>query len=151
MNDSHPKFSMPALEELQRGIDSQRVTAEALNASIQEAQDRRWQAEDERVEREKLSLQLTEQLATAQRDLVQSQSRLLQIQRDQANESRRDRRIQYAILSVAVVALVVAISAPVALETKSVGWVLVSALGTLAVSALAAALLIRGRKSVTPS
>lgn len=142
---------MPALEELQRGIDSQRVTAEALNASIQEAQDRRWQAEDERVEREKLSLQLTEQLATAQRDLVQSQSRLLQIQRDQANESRRDRRIQYAILSVAVVALVVAISAPVALETKSVGWVLVSALGTLAVSALAAALLIRGRKSVTPS
>lgn len=36
-------------------------------------QDQKWQVEDERVEREMMSLHLTEQLAKAQLDLVQSQ------------------------------------------------------------------------------
>lgn len=61
---------MPGLENLQRSIESQRAQAESISASIQEAQEEKWQAEYERVEREKRILNLTQQLATAQNHLV---------------------------------------------------------------------------------
>jgi hypothetical protein len=124
---------------------------EQRRLATEEAMDAVWAANQAKTEREERSVQLAEQLVRSQRDLAQSQSELLEIQRMQALDSSRDRRIQYAVLTVGVLGIVATTVLSIAIATKTWLWPLVFGVPTfLAVSGLAL-LIVRGRRSKADS
>lgn len=88
---------------------AQRASMDAAMESVWAVKRAENQTEGQRIDREKRALELTEQLADAQNELSRTQADLLEVQRAQVEDARHDRRIQYAVLAVAVLTLAVTV------------------------------------------
>jgi hypothetical protein len=102
-----------------------------------------WHApERARIQREIQTLELQGQIAETQRALLGQQIR-------QASEARQDRRIQYAVLAVALLTLVATLATSMASDSR--WWVTALVAGAVLVAtSAAAARYVRGPKEQTP-
>lgn len=97
-----------------------------------------------KLEREKRALDLSAEILDHQRQLVEMQSALLELQQQQSAEARVDRRIQYVVLIVAVLALAI----PTGLASHSLWWG-VAAAGAAILGCALIGLVIIGRSQGT--
>ena len=94
----------------------------------------------EEVEREIRGLELQQQLVETQRAMLDQQIQ-------QSVDAAHDRRIQYAVLVLAIVGITTTIVVSVAVATQSVWWALLAGVGASLVDAALAVVIVRGRKT----
>jgi len=135
-------------QRLSRQFEDQERSMQQTMSEVSRAQSLRREKEDQATA---AALELSRRILEQQQRMVESQKDLLDLHVEQGTQARHDRRIQYSILGVAIIALAVAIGAPVALETDSWPWTIGTVAVTLLVTVGGALLVIQGRRSISKS
>lgn len=142
-------FGMPA-DHLTTRFAAQGEALRILNEQMQDRQDemiaqaeaageRAFQAESDRIDRERKALELSA-------GILETQQALLARQESQAADAAHDRRLEYAVIVLAILAITVPLATTVAQTTKSWGWTVLAAAASLAACLILALLIVRGRQ-----
>ena len=124
---------------LRKMAEEERERQEQLARLSESIAETRFAPERQRIEREVRALELQGQIADTQRAMLELQIR-------QGADARQDRRIQYAVLVIAVLGISATIVATVAVASGSVWWSAFAGLTTTIALALLALLVMSERR-----
>jgi hypothetical protein len=99
-------FTEPARRATEQVLRQQEAHRASMDLLLDIGKSERLAAQ-ERIDREKRSVELTERLLDAQVAMSQSQAALVELERLRTDQARHDRRIQYAVLVLSALALIV--------------------------------------------
>lgn len=146
VSDDKTPFNLGGFARAQEQAAQISRNLEESRRSNEKALEAIWAAKREKINREIRSVELAEQLVRSQENLAAVQSAMRDIQVSQAAAAGRDRRIQYAVLTVGVLGIVATTILTIAVATQSWLWTLVAGGSVLLIVSALAVLIVRGRK-----